>query len=403
LVYDILREAPASLATQLQPRTQLFEPLVKGRTRGFVGREFIFQGIDAALGDPNFPSGYVIIRGEPGIGKTALMGQLVKTRGYVHHFNNSLENIVTARDFLANTCAQLIVRYGLSHDALPDTALQNGGFLGELLQEAADQRAPGDRVIILVDALDEAEDPQPPGRPGRRPNRLFLPATLPEGVYFIVTTREQEDYELVVDRPPKEIYLRDDDPQNRDDVRQYVRNFLAEHKDQMVPRLVEWQVDEPDFVKEITDKSEGNFMYVVHVLTDIRDGKLTRKTLDDIRKLPSGLKQYYYLHWHTMEQEDRALFNRLYKPVVCQLAVVREPVSVALLMEWTKLTEAEIKEVIRTWRQYLNEDAPEGGDSLYRIYHASFQKFLSDAVGLKPYDAIIADTALRKINWPDQG
>src|SRR5439155_758149 len=67
LVYDVLREAPAALATELQPRTRQFETLVKQRTRGFVGREFIFQAIDKAIGDPDFPSGYVIVSGEPGI------------------------------------------------------------------------------------------------------------------------------------------------------------------------------------------------------------------------------------------------------------------------------------------------------------------------------------------------
>jgi hypothetical protein len=62
----------------LSPRVTQFRTLVKERTRDFVGRDFVFKGIDAALTDPAFPSGYVIIRGEPGIGKTSLVCELVR-------------------------------------------------------------------------------------------------------------------------------------------------------------------------------------------------------------------------------------------------------------------------------------------------------------------------------------
>lgn len=39
--------------------------------------------------------------------------------------------------FLSNVCAQLIVRYGLDHPALPAEATQDGGFLSGLLSEVA--------------------------------------------------------------------------------------------------------------------------------------------------------------------------------------------------------------------------------------------------------------------------
>src|SRR5262249_43765350 len=146
--------------------------------------------VEKAPAEREFKSGYIVIAGEPGIGKTALMSELVKTRGYVHHFNISLQNINTTRDFLGNVCAQLIVRYGLPQAKLPDTALKDSGFLVQLLVQAAAKSA-GQPVVVLVDALDEAEPSQQPGIGARRPNRLLLPQTLPEGAYFIVTTRPE--------------------------------------------------------------------------------------------------------------------------------------------------------------------------------------------------------------------
>jgi len=63
LIYDVLRESPVTFAEYL--RTDQFETLVRERTRDFVGRDFIFQGIDNALQvekapeERDFKSGYI--------------------------------------------------------------------------------------------------------------------------------------------------------------------------------------------------------------------------------------------------------------------------------------------------------------------------------------------------------
>ena len=82
------------------------------------------------------------------------------------------------------------------------------------------------RVVVVVDALDEAEDT------GLAPsaNRLYLPRSLPEGGFFVVTTREEDDYRLDVDNN-SEIWIRDQDPANQQDVARYVERFLDAHAD----------------------------------------------------------------------------------------------------------------------------------------------------------------------------
>ena len=156
---------------------------------------------------------------------------------------------------------------------------------------------------------------------------------------------------------------------------------------------------EDDFVPVVTEKSEGSFMYLVHVLTDMRDGKLTATNIDNIHNLPQGLRAYYLRHWRAMREQDVRRFEKYYEPVVCILATVREPVSIAQVAEWTKLKPMRIKEVIQEWHEFLNTDQAEQGKLLYRIYHASFQEFLKDEVGLTHYHGLIAQTALDKIQW----
>jgi|GEM_PF-1405291 len=389
-IFRLLSEAPSPLAHYLKVLD--FERLVEERTRNFVGRDYVFRAIDDLAKSPDFRSGYILIRGEPGIGKTALLSQLVKTRGYVHHFNIALQNIRSTHSFLENVCAQLIIRYQLDHRTLPSETTKDSAFLNQLLNEAA-KKADDQPVIILVDALDEAEDVGL----SASANRLYLPREVPDGVFFIVSSREQIDYRLEVARS-EDIYLRDDDPQNIDDVRRYVRGFIDSHESEMLQRLKPWKVEVDDFIELIADKSQGNFMYLVHVLEDIKVGRLSSETVDRVDKLPKGLRAYYQRHWRIMRKQDRRRFERIYEPVLRLLATVREPVPVAAIEEWTKIEPARIREVIEDWRPFLNEVRSEADEPEFRIYHTSFQDFLAqEGMGLKPFHNMIAETALRKI------
>jgi len=100
-----------------------------------------------------------------------------------------------------------------------------------------------------------------------------------------------------------------------------------------------------------------------------------------------------------MRAQDQDRFERIYEPVLRILATVREPVTIPAVEEWTRIKPARIREVIRDWRPFLNEERSGSNQLLYRVYHASFQDFLAEeGVGLKPSHERIAETALRKIS-----
>lgn len=161
--------------------------------------------------------------------------------------------------------------------------------------------------------------------------------------------------------------------------------------------ISQWGVSEEEFVHVITDKSEGNFMYLVYALSAIRDGKLNATTIDRLQNLPQGLQSYYEHHWRRMKIEDGEVFKNLYEPVVCVLAAAHEPVTLSRLAEWTKLAYSEVLRVVRDWREFLNKYESEGGEELYRIYHASFRDFLHSEVDFKRYDNMIASTIDDKV------
>lgn len=375
-------------------RIREFKALVDERTRNFIGREYLLKAVNDTLTDPEFKSGYILITGEPGIGKTALLTKLIKENGYIHHFNIAAQNIRSVHDFLGSVCAQLIVRYQLCHACLPSKATVDGGFLSQLMTEASVNRD-NRPVIIVIDALDEVEQD---GLPADA-NCLFLPQTLPEGVYVITTSRPQYDMRLHVDNR-KDIFITDTDPENLRDVRRYIWEYVSKFPEPMTSSMTSWGVTEDQFIKILTEKSEGNFMYLVHVLPDIKDGRLTISNCEDIHNLPKGLRAYYQRHWRTLHNKHTDhRFMQYEKPVICTLTAVSEPVTINLIGEWTRLDLAEIKRVLDRWYMFLNIERGTDNMEYYRIYHQSFKEFVKKETDLKYYHNMIVNSAFNKIKW----
>ena len=87
--------------------------MIEERTRRFVGREYVFAAIDEALADDEFRIRIRRPRGRARDRQDRDHGRFVKDRACVHHFNVAPLGIRSPQAFLANVCAQLIVRYGL--------------------------------------------------------------------------------------------------------------------------------------------------------------------------------------------------------------------------------------------------------------------------------------------------
>ena len=160
-------------------------------------------------------------------------------------------------------------------------ATSDSAFLSQLLAEAASKA--GDKpVVVVVDALDEADEV------GLAPttNRLYLPTTLPPGVVFVVTSQDLADYRLDVSQQVH-VDLRNDDPRNLDDMRTYVSNYMRSHPE-LAPQVAAWKVTDDEFMDIIISRSQGNFMYLVYVLDDIRSGLITAETIDNVRDTTPG-------------------------------------------------------------------------------------------------------------------
>ncbi|HMQ29377.1 MAG TPA: ATP-binding protein [Chloroflexaceae bacterium] len=370
----------------------VFAELIDERTRDFIGREYIFEEIDQVINSPLFTSGYIEITGEPGIGKTALLAQLIKMRKYAFYFNSVSREIVSTKKFIENICKQLDGKYELNgvSKEIPSETGEYSNFLFRVL-ESASRKSRTNNIVIAIDALDEANEAK------SFTNRLALPPTLPQGVFIIVTTRPERSKQLNSETV-NPISLRQNDSRNRIDVQRYIDWFLEKHNENMDPCLLRWSINRQDFIDVLLEASEGNFMYLKLVLPDIASGKFTKDNVSGGSfKLPKGLEGYYWQQWKRLQKEEPESFNSRDRRVICQIGI--QPVSVTELAQVTKLPRHEIMIVIDKWFQYITSDRDSSGQLVYRLYHHSFYEFLREYIGLEEAYGDRADDALGQIGW----
>lgn len=340
------------------------------KTRGFVGRQFVFDRVSRFLQQEAW--GYFFIYGEPGVGKTALAAQLVKTHAYLHHFNRRSQGIDRADAFLTNICAQLVARYGLSYGSLPPHTGQDGRFFNKLLGDIAGSYLKNEKLIIVVDALDEVVIDHLPA--GTSP--LYLPNLLPENVYLIVTQRRGTPHRLKGETILETLDIDENSADNIADVRAYLAQALTRPGIQRY--LARQSLAETTFAEQLEQKSEYNFMYLRYVLAAIEEGIYQDVAL---KKLPQGLRDYYDDHWQRLKGLDETAWFDYKLKVLVGLTLFKEPVSVHMIARYTGVPHlARIRTVLQEWGQFLDVEEKVQSDRLekyYSIYHASFYDFIA--------------------------
>lgn len=365
------------------------DTLLADKARDFGGRAHVFDSIYEFMN--NHRSGYFVIEGDPGIGKSSILAEYVRRTGCIAHFNVRASGITSAGQFLENVCTQIILDFGLPYPTLPPEAKQDGVFLLRLLQEVSERLENGDRLVVAVDALDEVDVTSHQ----QGANILYLPPVLPNNIYFILTRRDV-NVRLVSQASQYKLDLMTYRAENRCDVESYIRRNTKH------PKLQDWitrqNITEQDFVNRLTNLSESNFMYLRYVLPEIESGAYQDL---DIQRLPTGLTGYYQDHWLRMGMQANPL-PRVKIRIVYVMCEVRQPVSRKLISEFTtskelQVDELTVQEVLDEWSQFLHEQLMADG-TRYSIYHSSFRDFLhrkdivqAAGVTIKEINALIAD------------
>ncbi len=373
-----------------------FSELVAEVTRDFVGREFVFDAIAAFL--RRNKCGYFRIVADAGLGKTALAAEIARRHGATAFFANASSGLTRPDQCLNHLCSDLIARFGLDYGHLPARSGEDSKFLVQLLTEAA-ARSPAP-IMLVVDGLDEADDPVP----GR--NCLLLPDRLPARVFVVVTQRPSVTAIATgAGTPIEELVISRGSTEQRQDVEAYLRR--QSHQPTLRERLTAASVNPENFVALFATASEGNFKYLDYTIAEFTAEPVGEGGFD-VMRLPHGLEGYYSQFWARMEATGKAdgwtEWNQLFRPCMAFLAVAAEPVSLQWLATHVKREPEEILErVLVPWRRFLSCAKREFGET-WRVVHRSFADFLGKRLDLEAmHRAIAAFYRADPLRWEEHG
>ncbi|MEJ6482205.1 ATP-binding protein [Nostoc punctiforme UO1] len=336
-----------------------FKALIFEKTRLFCGRDFVFKAIQKFFTTQT--KGYFSIVGDAGMGKSAIAAKYVLAYKFPCYFNIFAEGRNKPEKFLASIRQQLIKRYSLQNADNTD--------LRTLLQKASEELK-GQKLVIVVDALDEVEQEG-------NGNLLDLPQNLPDGVYFLLTRRlyNQETKRLTLspDTPVYELDLTQGDytALSQEDVKEYIELYLNNDSD-LKNWINERHISEDSFTQQIAVKSENNFIYLRYLLPGISEGKYNDLNL---KGLPQGLQDYYTTHWNRMGMDKES--NEKKVKILYILVERSEPISINMIAEILDEEEYEVKSVLNEWVEYVTSKVNvDEHKTYYSIYHRSFLEFL---------------------------
>ena len=367
---------------------QEFTAIIHQKSANFLGRDFVFTAIHNFLNRYN--RGYFTIIGLPGSGKSAIIAQYINQNNppenrQVIYYNAELEGKNQAEEFLKYICSQIIATFDqISLPNLPDNATEGSWFLSLLLQQISENLQPNQKLIIAIDSLNCINSQlQPPGT-----NIFYLPRYIPQGVYFLLSRRPflSDNSGLLIEAPVQSLHLEDYPQENKQDIQNYIQSYInlsPECRDvpwkvstpNNVSTLKSWlnthQINEAEFITNLTNRSENNFMYISQILAAITNNFYPQPSQIGT-SFPPPLETYYQQHLEKMlgsQYEDFPL------AVLKVLSQTTQPISVTDIANFLNTDEYDIEELLENWLEFLQIETI-FDSTTYKFYHDNFRQWL---------------------------
>jgi hypothetical protein len=395
---------------------QEFAAIIHQKSANFLGRDFVFTAINNFLNRYN--RGYFTIIGLPGSGKSAIIAKYINQENLpenrqVIYYNAELEGKNHAEEFLKYICSQIIATFDqISLPNLPDNATEGSWFLSLLLQQISDHlqsNQPNQKLIIAIDSLNCINSQlQPPGT-----NIFYLPRYVPQGVYFLLTRRPflSDNSGLLIEAPVQSLHLEDYPQENKRDIQNYIRRNLtpltplpyegmgeqdASNSPSPITEIEEknlsnspllvgeglgersiksWlnthQINEAEFMTNLTNRSENNFMYVSQILAAITNNFYPQPSQIGT-SFPPQLETYYQQH---LEKMLGSQYQDFPLAVLQVLAQTTQPISVTDMANFLNTDEYDIEELLENWLEFLQIETI-SDSTTYKFYHDNFRQWL---------------------------
>jgi DNA replication protein DnaC len=398
------------MAAQSSRFDALTSNIIRHLKREFWGRRWLFEQIAEFRRKNHATGGFVVITGLPGQGKSAIAAHLADEASSLVHLFRRGTVFSDLNSFHAHVLEQAAAQFQVVSDGR-----KKGRSPTELLEslfwEISGQLTFPSDCLVVIDGLDEAA----PEALRSGDNPLGLPKKLGRGIFVVITSRERNDCKLVDfgETPVLPIELhRSSDSSN--DAIDYIQHHLAEPKVRGYMSRNNLSADE--FARTLMAKSEGNFMYLRHVLPELADGILVGTKLDHF---PKGLREYYALHWQAMVNDAQGSDLGWKMAVLAVLASLQEQCGSVVICEIVhripgvlgslhpdktiqnkvhSSTIEDVRALLGEWQEFLLTDYAPEHEPESRIYHLEFSEFLRENALRSPID-FVRVTAKAFFEW----
>ena len=381
-----------------------FGPFLYDKRRDFCGREWLFQRIDAWRADRDRHRA-LLITGDPGIGKSAIVAQLVHMNpgGQVLAYHccraDTPETLRPGR-FIRGLAGMIASQLEAYASQLDDPQVE--AALGEARCETDPASAFEEGILnplhrvptpaggaryILIDALDEALAV----REGLSIVTLLSPSRLdrlPGWLRVVATTRKEPDVLRRLSGLRAE-EIRADEPHNLDDIERFLAHRLGQPG--LHGRLQASGVSEEEAIRRLREKSGGNFLWTEQALLGLEAGTHDFAHLD---ALPTGLTGLYTAFFERHFPDDAS-----YAPARRVLEVVtaaREPLTPAEIAAVTGLDpDYALPPLLDRLAAYLPDR-----DGRRAVFHKSFADWLTETQDPRPLAGSSSARGGATSGWP---
>jgi hypothetical protein len=354
----------------------------------------LFEGRENELNElaeiANTKEGYYRLGGFAGQGKTALIARLhrqVEPKNpagqiWLWHFCGRTDQRNSGYRFMVSMLSQLSKKAGGAFGG----AEWEGKGLEELFREFGDllgkaQAATGQKLILVIDALDEA------AAPGEYALPNCLPRELPKGCCAIITNRLDKDGRSLIDLGRLVNQVNDLRPlQNLP--AQTVHRVLERLETELAQKDNRDPVEIPNELAQAVYAriAQGHALFLRAMVDAIRAGDIV---IDDISTYPESLNDYFDTIWNDLPTAHNLLAQRF----LLTLAVLREyawdDLMAQILVESYRPTEEAGRrpsldpELIEQTRLALSKwlvVRDEGGSARYQLFHDLFRDYVFSIV-----------------------
>jgi hypothetical protein len=256
------RPRTGNLIRRLSPDWDIQDRLIK--KAGFrpedhpdlIGRQYVFDAFAEYARGCSAVGGVFLVIGPSGVGKTALLTNWPVPGGQTLGFYFRYRDGRTQADAMVEAVAgQLRKQFPLDQERFPDRGT-SPDRLEEMLRHIAESHlSRSDRVLIFVDALDEAADPGAAVR--------LIPRSLPRGVFVIASSRPPAQGQDHLDqfRNAHRFDLRADDDANYRALEEYFQRKLGKQA-------------AGDQARTMAEVTGGSFMLARLIVESVQKGVL---------------------------------------------------------------------------------------------------------------------------------